>query len=105
MKNAIDMATMTARMIGRLLGKSAPYVLVEVLLPGGTLYALLLYFYRRSQLKSGGSEGPGFSLSITRMVRMIREEVVFLAQPYGDLDWPRNGASDGLEVLAIVPTR
>ncbi len=99
------MATMTARMIGRLLGKSAPYVLMEILLPGGTLFALLLYFYRRSQLQSGGSEGPGLILSITRMVRMIREEVVLLVQTYGELDWPRKGVSDGLEALPMVPAR
>jgi hypothetical protein len=27
-----------------------PYVVVEILLPGGTLFALVLYLYRRRQL-------------------------------------------------------
>lgn len=30
--------------------KLGPYVLLEVLLPGGTLFALLLFVYRRSRL-------------------------------------------------------
>ena len=31
----------------RLLPRLGPYVLVEIVLPGGTLLALLLYLYRR----------------------------------------------------------
>jgi hypothetical protein len=31
----------------RLLPRIGPYVLVELVLPGGTLLALLLYLYRR----------------------------------------------------------
>jgi hypothetical protein len=31
----------------RLLARMGPYVLVELVLPGGTLLALLMYFYRR----------------------------------------------------------
>jgi hypothetical protein len=31
----------------RLASKIGPYVVVELLLPGGTLFALLFYWYRR----------------------------------------------------------
>jgi hypothetical protein len=34
-------------MLRRLVPRMGPYVLVELLLPGGTLIALLLYLYRR----------------------------------------------------------
>lgn len=34
-------------MLRRLLPRIGPYVLVEIVLPGGTLIALLLYLYRR----------------------------------------------------------
>jgi hypothetical protein len=37
-------------MLGRLLQKSGPYLLLELLLPGGTLFALLLFLYRRGHL-------------------------------------------------------
>ena len=30
--------------------KLGPYVLLEIFLPGGTLFALLLFLYRRGQL-------------------------------------------------------
>ena len=33
----------------RLLPRMGPYILVELVLPGGTLLALLLYLYRRRQ--------------------------------------------------------
>jgi hypothetical protein len=32
----------------RLLPRIGPYLLVEIVLPGGTLLALLLYLYRRN---------------------------------------------------------
>ncbi len=34
-------------MLRRLLPRIGPYLLVEVVLPGGTLFALLLYLYQR----------------------------------------------------------
>ena len=37
-------------MLRRLLPRMGPYVLVEIVLPGGTLLALLLYLYRRGNL-------------------------------------------------------
>ena len=36
---------------GRLLRKAGPYVVLEVVLPGGTLFALLLYLHRTGQLR------------------------------------------------------
>ncbi len=36
----------------RLVQKAGPYVLLEIVLPGGTLFALLLYLYRSGQLRS-----------------------------------------------------
>ena len=36
---------------GRLAQKAGPYVLLEIVLPGGTLFALLLYLHRTGQLR------------------------------------------------------
>jgi hypothetical protein len=36
--------------------KLGPYVLLEILLPGGTLFALLLFAYRRSRLLRAAAE-------------------------------------------------
>ncbi len=38
------------RRIGRMAG---PYLMMEVLLPGGTLFALVLYLYRSRKLDIG----------------------------------------------------
>jgi len=39
--------------LGRLVRKAGPYLLLEVLMPGGTLLALLLFFCRSGRLKFG----------------------------------------------------
>ena len=36
--------------LGLLIAKLGPYVMLEILLPGGTLFALLLFLYRRRKL-------------------------------------------------------
>jgi hypothetical protein len=36
------------KIFGAMLQKAGPYLLLEILLPGGTLFALLLFLYRRS---------------------------------------------------------
>src|SRR5262245_36130463 len=40
-------------MLRRLLSRLGPYVLLEIALPGGTLFALLLYLYRRKNSSIG----------------------------------------------------
>ena len=36
---------------GRMARKAGPYVVLEIVLPGGTLFALGLYLYRTGQLR------------------------------------------------------
>jgi hypothetical protein len=38
--------------------KVGPYLLLEILLPGGTLIALLLFLYQRKQLADGAADMP-----------------------------------------------
>jgi hypothetical protein len=42
-------AVRSFRVFGNLLQKAGPYLLLEILLPGGTLFALLLFLYRRGR--------------------------------------------------------
>jgi len=39
--------------LGRLLRKAGPYLVLEILLPGGTALALLLLLYRTGRLSAG----------------------------------------------------
>ena len=51
-ERAIQMETTIVRSVkifGALLQKAGPYLLLEILLPGGTLFALLLFLYKRRQ--------------------------------------------------------
>ena len=45
------------KLFGALLQKAGPYLLLEILLPGGTLFALLLLLYRRRQQQGGEWRG------------------------------------------------
>ena len=43
----MEMLIVGLEMLRRLLPRVGPYLLVEIVLPGGTLFALLLYLYQR----------------------------------------------------------
>jgi hypothetical protein len=43
----VKIVTMGLDMLRWLFPRIGPYVLMEIVLPGGTLFALLLYLYRR----------------------------------------------------------
>ncbi len=45
----MEIVSVGLEMLRRLLPRMGPYILVELVLPGGTLLALLLYLYRRRQ--------------------------------------------------------
>jgi hypothetical protein len=48
---------------GRKLG---PYLLLEILMPGGTLLALLLFLYRRNRLPAG-TDAPQIASTLSRV--------------------------------------
>ena len=54
MQRVIDHLEMLRR-FGQRLG---PYLMLEILLPGGSLFALLLFLYRRRKLGIGREPGP-----------------------------------------------
>ena len=48
-----------------LLQKAGPYLLLEIVLPGGTIFALLLFLYRRREQANGMGTAPaGFIVRI-----------------------------------------
>jgi len=56
------------------LGSFGPYVLIELIMPGGTLLALLLYLYRRRRVASG----PARSTELTAQAGLARYATGFL---------------------------
>lgn len=49
----MEIVLIALEMLRRLLARIGPYAVVEILLPGGTLLALLLYLFRRRRLANG----------------------------------------------------
>jgi hypothetical protein len=50
----------------------APYALIELVLPGGSVMALLLWLYRRRKHGVGFSQFPGRLLSFLRLADVLR---------------------------------
>jgi hypothetical protein len=87
-----------------LLQKAGPYLLLEILLPGGTLFALLLFLIRRrQQAESAGMPATDF---VARALQRIHAFVDAVLSPIGIASaWRGRGRThDGLEALAIAPT-
>ncbi len=91
------------RNAGHMLQRAGPYLLLEILLPGGTLFALLLFLYQRSQGNAAREGAPRIAVVIAWAFGRVRE-VLELLPLYGvaavlDIDRER----DGLEPLAMAP--
>ena len=87
-----------------LLQKAGPYLLLEILLPGGTLFALLLFLIRRhQQAERAGMPATDF---VARAGQRIQGFVDVVLSPIGIASaWRgRSRKHDGLEALAIAPT-
>ena len=86
------------RFFGILVQKAGPYLLLELLLPGGTLFALLLYVYRRQRpdgdvvARNRLTRWPGSILC-----RIIAKRFPALASTWRG----RHRERDGLEALAF----
>ena len=66
--------------LATLLQKSGPYLLLEILLPGGTMFALLLFLYRRGQLPLIDDAREAVS-TLTSAVGSEIDEVTRAVQP------------------------
>ena len=54
----MDTVTAAIEALRRTLQKAGPYLVVEIVLPGGTLFALALAFYRHKKSISGAGLKP-----------------------------------------------
>jgi hypothetical protein len=67
-------------MLRRFAHKFGPYLMLEILLPGGTLLALVLFLCQRMRA-IGGGDAPRIARSVTRALVFMREESIFELQP------------------------
>ncbi len=91
------------RVLGVVLQRFGPYVLLELLLPGGTLFALLLYWYQRRQaIGCAPVATPGVIgrvLDWLRALELAPRTLRLASAP------ARGCARDGLEPLAMASVR
>src|SRR5689334_10308607 len=85
----------------RLLKKAGPYVILEVVLPGGTLFALLLYLYRTGQLRIV-LDLPRVGL---RAAARAFDQMAFTMQPVGAAPAAAHHATDRLPPLDLQARR
>jgi hypothetical protein len=91
------------RNAGHLLQGAGPYLLLEILLPGGTLFALLLFLYQRSQRNAARERASLTTGGIASASGKVREALDSLL-PFGAAaDVDIGGEPDGLEPLAMAP--
>ena len=93
----------SVKIFGALLQKAGPYLLLEILLPGGTLFALLLFLYKRRQ--QDGTPLPRAIFIMARVIDKVRAEIVYIARLHDISSIWRGRARerDGLEALGIAP--
>lgn len=84
--------------------KAGPYLLLEILLPGGTLFALLLFLYRSRT--SGVPFGRVAPPAVVHAIESARRGLIAV-QPYDIAAIANSDASndDGLGPLAMLPAR
>lgn len=92
----------SVKTFGAMLRKAGPYLLLEILLPGGTLFALLLFLYRR---RRGGAEMPRAIFVIAKVIDNVCRKIIWVGHFYGITSLWRGRARerDGLEALAMAP--
>jgi len=88
------------KVLGVLLQRTGPYVLLELLLPGGTLFALLLYFYRRQSIDCAPGAPSGVGGRMLDRLRALAPQMLRFASAHA-----RGCARDGLEPLAMARVR
>lgn len=78
-----------ARELTRLIKRAGPYLVLEIVLPGGTLFALMLYLHRTGQLRKIGHAAEEAAGAIA-----------FALQPAGS--FANAGREDGLELKLLA---
>ena len=75
--------------------KFGPYLMLEILLPGGTLFALLLFLYRRRHLDPG-SRAPLTSAALRRAFTGMAEPCFELQRCTPSAPMSKSGFADRL---------
>jgi hypothetical protein len=90
----------------RLAQAGGPYLLLELLLPGGTLLALLLFLYRRKGRGIAGRLQRVMAKRYAPIVRELAGQAMLPVDVYRltrHLEAARCGTDDGMAALGMMP--
>ena len=68
--------------VAQLVTKWGPYLMIELVMPGGTLLALLLFLYQRRNGKLGSGEYEGPIVMIRALIATVQEGMLVLQPSY-----------------------
>ena len=94
--------TTAITLLARAVRKLGPYLILEIVLPGGTLIALLLFLYQSGKLNSV-ADVPRIARAAGRAFVRVLEQGSFVLQPC--YSWPserRSGRSETLGAYAML---
>jgi hypothetical protein len=91
--NNVEAIAARLRFFGKLAQKAGPYLLLEILLPGGTILALLLYAYQRKQ---------SLPAALIGVIQRVDSIVDIGLGDIASLWRGRHRERDGLEALAMA---
>jgi hypothetical protein len=94
-----DQTRQRGQFIADLCRRAGPYLLIELLLPGGTLIALALFVYRRSR-RDGVPLGTAIRDELERTALALRHWLLPRSAAPAPLAHTNH---DGLEPLAMAP--
>ena len=91
-------------LIGQALQRAGPYVLIEILLPGGTLLALLLFLYRLGPARVSTEAQRIAGTTVRAMsTTLARSSMRVQAYSAGWVGPAAQDGRDGLEPLGFTP--
>lgn len=102
------MATTVAgamRGVQRLVREAGPYLLIELVLPGGTLIALTLYLYRKGHLRSVDDLRAFLGGVLRTAGRLFDHLALAWEPPSGSARGRAGGAVGGLPSHLLLPGR
>ena len=82
-------------------GKGAPYLLIEILLPGGTLIAFLLFLYQRRRHGGASATRNAPTHAMVRWFGGVCSRISLAFSTWHVATGPRARERDGLEAIGV----
>ena len=83
-------------------GKGAPYLLIEIVMPGGTLIALLLFLYQRRRYGGATATAKAPRHAVARWLGGVCSRISLAFSTWHFATGPGPREHDGLEAIGVL---